>query len=268
MNHVSRFVSMASKGRMGIQDVSNISGQIYSDLFQWPAKAGWGFRSMKILGRCPLFGRFQWPAKAGWGFRQAEIEVRQDRVYMFQWPAKAGWGFRQCAAIGGTTDRRSFNGQQRPDGDSGRGAGPLHPGREVSMASKGRMGIQAGCQSRLRPRCVRFQWPAKAGWGFRLRRGVRRDRVPDRFNGQQRPDGDSGARSVSWARAAPSFNGQQRPDGDSGPSAGLSAPGRWSGFNGQQRPDGDSGQGWIGWSCGTHKSFNGQQRPDGDSGGH
>ncbi len=134
----------------------------------------------------------------------------------------------------------SFNGQQRPDGDSGswesryhlqcrvsmaskgrmgiQGApgGSAPPGGGVSMASKGRMGIQAGDEEattadrefqwpakagwgfrdvyfRMAPFPAMFQWPAKAGWGFRttLYLRVSRRRLCS-FNGQQRPDGDSG----------------------------------------------------------------------------
>ncbi len=85
--------------------------------FQWPAKAGWGFRpgGLQVVWRKP--GRFQWPAKAGWGFREYKLAYDPD-TGKFQWPAKAGWGFR----VPGRRARR------------GRG--------QVSMASKGRMGIQ------------------------------------------------------------------------------------------------------------------------------
>ncbi len=61
----------------------------------------------------------------------------------FQWPAKAGWGFRD----------------PQPSGSSSH--------REVSMASKGRMGIQAREWLVGKAKAHKFQWPAKAGWGFR-----------------------------------------------------------------------------------------------------
>ncbi len=38
-------VSMASKGRMGIQEAMRINFT-FGQVFQWPAKAGWGFRSI------------------------------------------------------------------------------------------------------------------------------------------------------------------------------------------------------------------------------
>ncbi len=63
---------------------------------------------------------------------------------MFQWPAKAGWGFR-----GGCSPLRS----------------PAEFG--VSMASKGRMGIQDPAAGGTGGVGGEFQWPAKAGWGFR-----------------------------------------------------------------------------------------------------
>ncbi len=37
----------------------------------------------------------------------------------------------------------------------------------VSMASKGRMGIQVQENNILLSATTKFQWPAKAGWGFR-----------------------------------------------------------------------------------------------------
>ncbi len=41
------------------------------------------------------------------------------------------------------------------------------------------------------------------------------------------------------------FNGQQRPDGDSGHTGCVNGQHRQGCFNGQQRPDGDSGShGW------------------------
>ncbi len=153
--------------------------------------------------------------------------------------SKGRMGIQGLAALPAKAPK-GFNGQQRPDGDSG---GQGNPQATIP---------------------VRFQWPAKAGWGFRLvcRTVVQ---LPLCFNGQQRPDGDSGPSYRdgvgTWVR---SFNGQQRPDGDSGGRGGrgshrgrvsMASKGRmgiqvrsvsmWgvspSRFNGQQRPDGDSG---------------------------
>ncbi len=87
-------VSMASKGRMGIQD-----------------------RHRKHAGRPGQ--RFQWPAKAGWGFREY-LGYGVTTPRSFQWPAKAGWGFRDGDGVLDPVDNCRFNGQQRPDGDSGR----------------------------------------------------------------------------------------------------------------------------------------------------
>ncbi len=59
-----------------------------------------------------------------------------------------------------------FNGQQRPDGDSGGALRKARPRGIVSMASKGRMGIQEQDSVMIDGVGPTFQWPAKAGWGF------------------------------------------------------------------------------------------------------
>ncbi len=111
---------MASKGRMGIQVVT---------------------QSLPLL----LMQKVSMASKGRMGI-QALIQCSISAARGFQWPAKAGWGFR-LMRLGALSGQACFNGQQRPDGDSGPSWPPSWPARwSVSMASKGRMGIQGGCR--------------------------------------------------------------------------------------------------------------------------
>ncbi len=216
-NIVVSGVSMASKGRMGIQ------------------AAPPGFWEARVAEE------FQWPAKAGWGFRQ--IGWRHLRPQSPVSMASKGRMGIQGSSRGGVDSRgSSFNGQQRPDGDSGQQIEGHHGNHQaVSMASKGRMGIQALYSS------------LEAHMNYCC------------FNGQQRPDGDSGTAPRSCQDPlARCFNGQQRPDGDSG-SDHLPRNLRRLEFQWPAKA------GWgfrIMWLASARAScrFNGQQRPDGDSG--
>ncbi len=116
---------MASKGRMGIQGAIDTDTPPDTSLveFQWPAKAGWGFRTLVGVRREVRRPLVSMASKGRMGI-QGQSSHSSLQGWKFQWPAKAGWGFRHGG--GRATDKVL----------------------QVSMASKGRMGIQAGAPRR------------------------------------------------------------------------------------------------------------------------
>ncbi len=231
---------MASKGRMGIQEAGWFRKPGDKPLFQWPAKAGWGFRggvgmngycihlvSMASKGRMGIQDNCQVAAVTVLSLvsmaSKGRMGIQAGLDWLVLWNSQVSMASKGRMGIQARPGRelglkagwRGFNGQQRPDGDSGTLITRVRPGEKVvSMASKGRMGIQV-----TNPELERFQelfqWPAKAGWGFRNIKNVAWQPC-DKFQWPAKA-GWGFRRSVSVpVRQARSFNGQQRPDGDSG----------------------------------------------------
>ncbi len=84
---------MASKGRMGIQVDCWSLHQTIMFCFNGQQRPDGDSGSFADTPKGKN-ARFQWPAKAGWGFRQGVNMANRYAVKSFQWPAKAGWGFR------------------------------------------------------------------------------------------------------------------------------------------------------------------------------
>ncbi len=164
--------------------------------------------------------QFQWPAKAGWGFRVDKKRGSRSCRRNVSMASKGRMGIQaRLRRLDDSSDRPRFNGQQRPDGDSGPGGeGGCGGSRWFQWPAKAGWGFRISMKSVHRCSTGSFQWPAKAGWGFRgQQEGFPAGRTRQGFNGQQRPDGDSGWVSTFCARRLVGcFNGQQRPDGDSG----------------------------------------------------